>query len=87
MKVVFSAIFMSATLLASPAFADNGANGNGQGFENSLNFNACLNAGAGNGGEFGTVCGIIAVPHGELDPGQSQNNQAPEAGKCGELKC
>jgi hypothetical protein len=81
------AVTMFSVSMTSIAFADNSVNGNGEGLEHSLNSNTCVNAGGGNGGEFGSFC-LNVIPHGELDPGQSGlHNQAPEAGKCGELKC
>jgi hypothetical protein len=85
--IMLTAVTMFSVSMTSIAFADNSVNGNGEGLEHSLNSNTCVNAGGGNGGEFGSFC-LNVIPHGELDPGQSGlHNQAPEAGKCGELKC
>jgi hypothetical protein len=86
--IVPMALAMFSVSMASAAFAD-GANGKGQGFENSGNDSACLNAGAGNGGEFVGLAGVrgcgrtgneaaIFKPLDE-DPGNSQtNNNAPQ---------
>ena len=81
--IMLMAVAVSSVSVISTAFADQGLNG--QGFEHSGNPNACLNAGAGNGGEFvGKVCGtrgneggpLILLP--ELDPGNSPaHNNAP----------
>ena len=78
--IMLTAVAMFSVPMASTAFA--GAEGTpGQGFEHSLNGNACFNAGAGNGGEFGTSCPPIEVFR-ERDPGQSGlNNNAPEPTK------
>ena len=83
--IVPMAVTMYSLLMVSTAFAkvecalcpppiDDGVNG--LGFEHSGNTNTCLNAGAGNGGEF---AGCNFYNNGtERDPGQSQNNLAPE---------
>ena len=48
--IVPVALAMFSVSMASAALADQPGNP-GQGFEQSLNPNACLNSGAGNGGE------------------------------------
>ena len=82
--IMLVAVAMSSGSMISTAFADNGVNG--QGFENSGNPNACLNAGAGNGGEVvgRGDCGTRGDEGGpltelpELDPGNSpKHNNAP----------
>jgi hypothetical protein len=75
--IMLTAVTVFSVTMTSIAFA--GAEGTpGQGFEHSLNSNTCFNAGAGNGGEFGSSCPPIEVFR-ERDPGQSgSHNQAPE---------
>ena len=95
--IVPVALAMVSVSMASTAFAD-GANGKGQGFENSLNGNACLNAGRGNGGEFvdgKTACGergneapqcIGRLCPGDHDPGNSgTHNSVPPTMPPGQL--
>ena len=82
--VALTAATVLSASMASPVLADNGDNG--QGFEHSGQVATCLNAGAGDGGEFVTSSGcgkrstersrIIEGP--ESDPGNSSFiNQAP----------
>jgi len=90
--IVPVALAMFSVSMASAALADQPGNP-GQGFENSLNPNACLNSGAGNGGENfelrGGRCGSAAVEActglvcpiiPDRDPGNSakHNNAPPE---------
>ena len=72
--ILATTVVMFSLSMASTAFAD-GANGEGKGFENSGNGNACVNAGGGNGGEFD--CGRSETRL-DVDPGNSEKNQAKE---------
>ncbi len=58
-RIFLMSAMMISLSLASTAFADQPFNP-GQGFEHSGNESACLNAGAGNGGEFVDLAGCQA---------------------------
>jgi hypothetical protein len=84
--IVPIAVATFSVTMALPAFADNPGNP-GQGFENSENPNACLNAGAGNGGEFGNCSALDNEARAgrrlDQDPGNSGgNNNAPPVPPC-----
>jgi hypothetical protein len=64
--IIPMAVAMLSVSLASPVLADNGDKG--QGFANSENFNACVNAGPGNGGEFVTSVCVESIYAFEQDP-------------------
>jgi hypothetical protein len=80
------AVATFSAVMASTAFADTPGNP-GQGFINSGNINACLNSGAGNGGEFigiggdphhpVHVCAAAPTEGGDLDPNNNPNNAPP----------
>jgi hypothetical protein len=80
--IMLTAAAMVSMSMASTAFAG------GVGFENSGDVNACLNAGAGNGGESVGLTGCLSAGDErslfprvgeELDPGNSgAHNNAPQ---------
>jgi hypothetical protein len=72
--MVSTAVIMFSLSMSSTVFA--GENG----FANSGNINACLNSGAGNGGESTLSCSSGGNEIGGNDPGNSAgHNNAPPA--------